>query len=182
VQAGAWTAAECTAARGARLSPARPAGSRPRGTSTRGDVGATDGASLTLRCLDPRDRFACAALVRRCAEDAGFDRAEARALALCAAELASNAVRHGGGGTLTATVLGGERRGLELTCRDAGPGVPDPAAAVVDGWSRGRALLPDDPRFGGLGTGLGAVRRMTDELVIATVPGGGALIRARKYL
>jgi serine/threonine-protein kinase RsbT len=138
--------------------------------------------SIELRCLDARDRFACAARVLRFAEDAGFDARRAREIALCVSELASNAARHGGGGTLTVTMLTDPRAGLEITCVDGGPGIDDPKSALVDGWSRGRHLGPDDPRFEGLGAGLGAVLRLSDDIEIRAASGGGAVVRARKWL
>jgi serine/threonine-protein kinase RsbT len=137
---------------------------------------------ILLACADPRDRFACSSAALGFAIDAGLDRATARAFALCAAELASNAARHGGGGTMLLRDIEEPRPGIEIVCSDAGPGIADPAAALADGWSRGRPRGPEDPRFDGLGAGLGAVVRLADELEIGRGNLGGALLRARIWL
>ncbi len=91
---------------------------------------------------------------------------------LLASELASNAARHGGGGTLW-VVPDGE--GVAVVCRDRGPGIADVEVAMADGWSSGRARSADDPPRGGLGTGLGAVRRLA-EWVSFHAPAEGGLV------
>src|SRR3954465_10748582 len=55
-----------------------------------------------------------------------------------ASELARNTLDYGGGGTVTVeTVENGMRRGLRLTFEDQGPGIPDIAQALKDGYSSG---------------------------------------------
>jgi serine/threonine-protein kinase RsbT len=126
------------------------------------------------------DRYVCASAVLAHAIAAGLSRRAALELAIAAAELVSNAVRHGGGGVLEVREVVAPR-GIELVCRDRGPGISDPDAALIDGWSRGRMLGPDDPRVHGLGTGLGTVRRAVDELVVES-SGRGTTITARKRI
>jgi serine/threonine-protein kinase RsbT len=85
-------------------------------------------------------------------------------MALVASELASNAVRHGGGGWLLARVVPG---GIQIICQDRGPGIDDPSAALVDGWSEGRRVTAEAPARGGLGTGLGTARRLSHALTFS---------------
>jgi serine/threonine-protein kinase RsbT len=112
---------------------------------------------------------ACAIATR-----AGLSRKAALQVALAAAELASNAVRHGGGGEMRIAVRTSPRAGVEVCVADAGPGIAAGGAAFSDGFSEGRRLGPDAPRRPGqgLGIGLGAVRRLMDDVRI--VGGGGA--------
>jgi serine/threonine-protein kinase RsbT len=91
----------------------------------------------------------------------------------------SNAIKHGGGGVMD---LGLCDDGIELCVVDAGPGIPDIAQALRDGWSRGRDLMPCDSRREGLGKGLGTVARLMDEIEIRSTLGAGTSVRARKWL
>lgn len=112
---------------------------------------------------------------RRVAAEAGFDAQSCEDLALVASELASNLVRHAGGGTLeVAPFEDGGRLGLVLETLDDGPGIPDPEQALVDGFSTA----------GSLGLGLGAVHRLVDELSIGSREGGegGSRVRVRRFL
>jgi serine/threonine-protein kinase RsbT len=128
-------------------------------------------------CADLRDRFACASAAYRLARSAGFSPRRASLAALCAAELASNASRHGGGGHLTLRLRPGNQ--VEIVCKDRGPGIPDVKAALRDGWSRGAQIPPEASWSEGLGSGLGAVLRAADELLIETAPGAGTTVTAR---
>ncbi|WP_236604554.1 ATP-binding protein [Sandaracinus amylolyticus] len=142
-----------------------------------------DDQSRRVVCSDARDRLVASIVVRAFARSLGFPPRACLELAIAAAELASNAVRHGGGGVLDVRVLRHDARlGLELECSDEGTGIADPDAAVRDGWSRGRTLGPDDPWHEGLGRGLGAVARAVDELVFAPAREGRHVVRARRWL
>jgi len=59
--------------------------------------------------------------------------------------------------------------GLEIVSLDEGPGIEDINLALKDGYSTN----------GGLGGGLGGVRRMMDEFEIESTPGKGTRIAAR---
>ena len=103
-------------------------------------------------------------------------------MALAVAELVSNVARHGGGrGVLVLRTLEQPWPGVEVVVSDEGPGIADPELALQDGWSRGGRLTPDSPRDG-LGTGLGAVQRVMDELCIDSPIEGGASVTARKFI
>jgi serine/threonine-protein kinase RsbT len=84
-----------------------------------------------------------------------------------ASELARNTLIYGGGGELTVQPLvDGARRGLKLVFSDRGPGIPDIAQALKDGFSTG----------GGLGLGLGGAKRLSNEFNIDTQPGAGTRV------
>ena len=107
------------------------------------------------------------------ARELGFDPQACEEIALAASELASNLVKHSGGGRLSVTPL--KRKGiagLEIVARDKGPGIADIDRALTDGIST----------TGSLGIGLGAVNRLMDELDIRSEPGKGATVTARKWL
>src|SRR5579862_4714517 len=91
------------------------------------------------------------------------------AVALAATEMATNLVKHAGNGTiLLQRVQENGSAGLRLIAIDKGPGIPDLARALRDGHST----------TGSMGTGLGAVRRVSDTFEIYTATGVGTLIRA----
>jgi serine/threonine-protein kinase RsbT len=131
-------------------------------------------------CCDMADRYLCANLARAAALACGFTEKEAAEVAVCAAELASNAVRHGRRGVLEVFLLEQPLRGIELRCEDEGPGFADPVGALQDGWSRGHMFGPDNPAREGLGTGLGAIRRFMDELEIGS-GSSGTIVTAKRF-
>ena len=103
----------------------------------------------------------------------GFEPQACEEIALAASELASNLIKHAGGGHFSAAPLESKGlAGLEIAARDKGPGIADIDQALTDGFSSS----------GGLGIGLGAVNRLMDELDIRSEPGGGARVTARKWL
>lgn len=95
----------------------------------------------------------------------------AHRLALVVSELATNILRYGGAGVVRLRpITSGDQIGLEIEAADGGPGIPDLDAAERDGYSTG----------GGLGRGLGLVRRLSDEVEIAT-DAEGTRVMARKW-
>lgn len=93
--------------------------------------------------------------VRQLAELIGFTRGEIEEIVLAVSELASNLVRHAGGGLISlSTLQAGERAGVQIESADNGPGITDIERALTDGFSTA----------GGLGNGLGTVNRLMDRL------------------
>ena len=118
------------------------------------------------------------------AEVQGLGRQDAWAVAIALSELMTNAVKFAGGGEVTVRLCAeAARRGIEIVVEDRGGGIPDPEAALVDGYSEGRMLSPDFPPIErhGLGSGLGAVRRLMDEMRIEGREGGGTRVTARRW-
>ncbi|WP_256774413.1 MULTISPECIES: anti-sigma regulatory factor [unclassified Stenotrophomonas] len=93
-------------------------------------------------------------------------------LVTAASELARNAVIYGGGGTMDWEILeSGLRKGVRLIFADQGPGIPDLAQALTDGWSSGS----------GMGLGLSGSRRLVDEFELESAPGEGTRITITKW-
>jgi anti-sigma regulatory factor (Ser/Thr protein kinase) len=100
----------------------------------------------------------------------GFDETSAGRVSLVVTEVATNIVKHGGGGeVLIRPLQEDDERGIELLGLDKGPGITNLAESRVDGVSRS----------GSAGTGLGAIARMADEHEIYSQPGRGTAVLAR---
>lgn len=106
---------------------------------------------------------------RVAATNIGLSDEDAGRVAVVATEIAGNTVRHGGGGTVLIRAL--PEGGVELLAYDCGRGIPDIEAAQRDGHSTA----------GTPGTGLGAIRRMSDQFEIASTPGRGTIVLARLW-
>ncbi len=91
-------------------------------------------------------------------------------LAIVATELATNLLKHAGGGELVMRVaqVGGVPV-VELLALDRGPGIGNVGESLRDGFST----------TGSLGTGLGAVRRLSATFNLYTAPGGGTAVLSR---
>ena len=126
---------------------------------------------VRVECTHVTDAVSCGGIAFQFGRSHGLDATRARELAIAASELVVNAVRHAGGGVMELRLRDGA---VELCVRDEGPGIPNVDAALRDGWSRGRALLPCDSRRHGLGSGLGAVARLMDDLEVHVAGAAGA--------
>jgi serine/threonine-protein kinase RsbT len=110
--------------------------------------------------------------VRTWAVEIGFNIVEQTKIVTAASELARNTIDHGGGGTARVQSLrDGVRVGLRLTFEDKGPGIPDVALALKDGYTTG----------GGLGLGLSGARRLSNEFEIASRPGEGTRVSITRW-
>lgn len=108
----------------------------------------------------------------------GFPKLEGAQIALAAGELASNCVRHAGGGCVE---LRATATGLELRATDHGPGIDLLSHASEDGVSRGRRHSPYSPVRDSLGAGLGSVQRLMDDVQVTTWKRGTTVV-AKKHL
>jgi anti-sigma regulatory factor (Ser/Thr protein kinase) len=119
---------------------------------------------------EPSQPVAARAAARELAERAGFDDADAHRAGLVATELATNLVKHTtGGAILLRTRSGGPPAEIELLAIDGGPGIADIGRSLSDGHST----------TGSPGTGLGAIRRLSDEFDIYSTLGRGTVVLAR---
>ena len=129
------------------------------------------------------DAVLVATQARRLAQQFGLGAKRAAEVAIVVSELATNIAKHGVRGDLTLTLDdGGGRRGeLTVAARDVGPPIRDLATAVTDGCD---GEGPIDPALflhrGGLGTGLGAVLRLSDRFEYQELP-EGKVITARFF-
>jgi serine/threonine-protein kinase RsbT len=110
--------------------------------------------------------------VRKWATELGFSLVDQTKIVTAASELARNTLDHGGGGTVRLEMLDeGTRRGLRLTFEDQGPGIPDIALALSDGYTSGS----------GMGMGLGGSRRLVNEFEIASRVGEGTRVTIARW-
>jgi serine/threonine-protein kinase RsbT len=126
--------------------------------------------SISVLVADESDIAEAARSARQLAESIGFDKVQVSYVTTAASELAANIFFHGGGGVFEVRALDA-RRGLELVAADLGPGIADLELAVMDGYSTA----------GSLGFGLPGVKRLMDEMEIASQPGQGTRVTARKW-
>jgi anti-sigma regulatory factor (Ser/Thr protein kinase) len=111
----------------------------------------------------------------RAAALAGLDETRTAAAALVATELATNLLKHAGGGRILVDVVapptptGGGARMVQIAAIDHGPGIADVAAALRDGFTTARSL----------GAGLGTCRRIADGFGLHGAPGQGTVALAR---
>ena len=110
--------------------------------------------------------------MREWAVEAGFSLVDQTKVVTAASELARNTLEHGGGGTARVELLAdGGRRGLRLTCEDAGPGIADVQLALRDGYTS----------RGGLGLGLGGARRLVSDFAIESRLGEGTRVTVTRW-
>jgi serine/threonine-protein kinase RsbT len=111
-------------------------------------------------------------LTRTFAVETGLGLVDQTKIITAASELARNTLDYGGGGHMVAEVVeNGPRRGLRLTFEDHGPGIPDIAAALKDGFTTGK----------GMGLGLGGAKRLSNEFAIDSRPGEGTKITIARW-
>lgn len=110
--------------------------------------------------------------VRQLAVACGLRLVDQTKIVTAASELARNTVIYGGGGDMEWALLEeGLRRGLRLRFVDEGPGIPDIAQALTDGWSSGK----------GMGLGLSGSRRLVDSFELDSAAGQGTRITVIKW-
>lgn len=109
---------------------------------------------------------------RNAAARIGFGAVDQCRITTAISELARNAVVHARGGVITIRTLEDDRKGIEIVCKDEGPGIEDLELVLAGGYST----------VGGLGAGLAGARRLMDEFDIKTEMGRGTTVTIRKWL
>jgi len=104
--------------------------------------------------------------------EAGFDQVGCAEIANAVSEITGNAVKFAGKGIVTMG-LSRNRRVLEITVADQGPGIKNIKKVMEEGYSS---------QAGSLGVGLNAAQRMMDEFYIRSNKEKGTTIVMRKYL
>ncbi|WP_229923586.1 anti-sigma regulatory factor [Streptomyces candidus] len=132
--------------------------------------------SATYSVSSEEDLLTVRHAVRAATVEAGFGLVDQTRIVTAASELARNAYIHGGGGSLTIEQLRqppqqGGRRGLRLTVRDEGPGIPDLESALTDGFTTGA----------GLGHGLGGAQRLMHEFSVHSTTGEGTTVVVTRW-
>ncbi|MCU1246518.1 MAG: phosphoserine phosphatase rsbX [Acidobacteria bacterium] len=124
------------------------------------------GSAVSLDIDDVSQVAAARRAAQSLAAELGFDETLRGRAAIVATECATNVARHGRGGQLHLRVIGSE---LELLAVDRGPGMADVSRCLEDGFSTG----------GTAGTGLGAVRRLSQTFDLHSAPGRGTVVLSR---
>ena len=142
------------------------------------------GSDLTRQKTDPQAlmavRIESAADVvvarqrgRALAVKLGFVGSDLTVIATAISELARNILEYARAGEMILGIVQkGSRSGVLIVARDDGPGIPDIAKAMQDGYTTGK----------GLGVGLPGVRRLMDDFEISSTVGEGTSVTVRKWI
>ena len=100
-----------------------------------------------------------------------------RKVAIAMYEGEINMVIHGGGGQI-AVEIGGED--IRMSLSDHGPGIPNIALAMQEGWS----TAPEEVRNLGFGAGMGLpnMKKYSDEMEIISAPGEGTTVNMTVHI
>ena len=119
------------------------------------------------------DIVAARRTIRDAAAAIGFGQTDVARIVTASSELARNVFRYAGEGTMRWKGLAqSDRVGIEVVFADHGPGIPDIAMAMREGYSTG----------GGMGMGLPGAKRLMDEMEIQSAAGEGTRVTLRKWL
>ena len=110
--------------------------------------------------------------IQQLAVQVGFSGHRLAEFDLIVAEIATNLIKHAGGGEILVRLLEQPTKGLELIGFDNGPGMSNPARMLEDGISTTNTL----------GHGLGSIQRLSDEFSLYSQPKWGTVILSRVYL
>ena len=109
---------------------------------------------------------------RAMASTLSFSSSDKTLIATAISEVARNIVNYAKRGEIVLRVVRrGDRRGILVLARDQGPGIPDVARAMEDGYSTG----------GSLGLGLPGSKRLMDEFEVASEVGKGTTVTMTKW-
>lgn len=104
--------------------------------------------------------------------DAGFGESKAGKVDIVVAEMASNLVKHAGGGEILVRMMREDsNEGVELISIDNGPGMSDTKRMIEDGMSTTNTL----------GHGFGAMKRMSDVFEVYSMRDWGTIVLSRIY-
>ena len=110
---------------------------------------------------------------RQMAAEAGFNGSDLTVIATAISEVARNIIEYAKEGEIVLRiVLDGQRKGLRVEARDAGPGIKNIELAMQDGYST----------KGGLGLGLPGTRRLMDDFAIKSRVGRGTTVVTTKWI
>jgi serine/threonine-protein kinase RsbT len=109
---------------------------------------------------------------RALAAQAGFSNSNLTIIATAISEVARNIVEYAKEGEVVLTLVNNSAAtGIKIVALDHGPGIPDIATVMRDGYSTGK----------GLGIGLPGSRRLMDEFEIASEVGKGTTVTMKKW-
>jgi len=110
---------------------------------------------------------------REMAAEAGFGVLDQTRITTAIAELARNIIVHANCGLVVIRkVQRGDKIGIEIVCKDEGPGIEDIDKALKEGYTTS----------GGLGIGMAGAKRLMDEFHVESVQDKGTTVIVRKWL
>lgn len=128
--------------------------------------------SETLPLRSDQDVVKARQVVRAWTIELKFSLVDQTKFVTAASELARNTVDYGGGGEVRLESLHERgRNGLRLTFTDQGPGIPDLALALKDGYTSGS----------GMGLGLSGAKRLSNEFDIDSKVGEGTRVTITRW-
>ena len=125
--------------------------------------------------------FTCAgeasSKIKRNLKELGFPTSVIRNVAIAVYEGEINLVIHGGGGVIDVEIT---PECISIVLADQGPGIPDVALAMQEGYS----TAPDNVRQLGFGAGMGLpnIKKYTDEMIIETEVGKSTTIKLKVFV
>lgn len=137
-------------------------------------------SNLTLHYTVPGDDFTRAGeasgAVKKALKDLGFSHDLVRRVVIALYEAEINLVIHAGGGEIDVEI---SPECVSMVLTDHGPGIPDVALAMKEGYS----TAPDNVRSLGFGAGMGLpnIKKYTDEMKIDTKVGEGTTMYLKVY-
>ena len=102
----------------------------------------------------------------------GFSATDQTLIATAISEITRNIVKFAERGEVVVSAIEVPHRGLSVVARDSGPGIPDPAGAMRDGFST----------YHGLGLGLPGAKRLMDRFELVSVADEGTTVTMEKWL
>ena len=130
-----------------------------------------DRNEVSIRIRGNADIVLARRRARELAAELDLSRTDLTLLATAVSEVARNIVRFAGDGQIFIELLDEPRPGVRIVARDNGPGIPDIAQALTDGYST----------YGGLGLGLPGARRLMDEFALTSEPDHGTTVTMTKW-
>ena len=126
----------------------------------------------TVPINNPSDVVVARQKVRQWTQELKFSLVDQTKLVTAASELARNTLDHGKGGQMIMDMVEDlAKSGLRLVFEDHGPGIPDIAAALRDGFTTGT----------GMGLGLGGSKRLVSDFQIDSEPGKGTRVTVVRW-
>ena len=124
-----------------------------------------------VEIVTDKDVVSARQLGRELAAQFGFSPGDQTVIAAAVSEIARNILMYARRGEVSFRhIADGSREGISVVARDEGPGIPDLARALTDGYSTS----------GGLGLGLPGAKRLMDEFEIVSGPGRGITVTMSK--
>jgi len=126
----------------------------------------------TLEIRSEQDVVSVRQAVKARAAQLNFSLVDQTKIVTAASELGRNTLIYGGGGIARIEIFSdGLRKGLRITFEDHGPGIPDIAVAMQDGYSTGK----------GMGLGLSGAKRLVNDFKIDSSVGVGTTVAITRW-